>query len=76
MSGRLSTQGKERMAAITIWLANRSARNKSWLDKLARRLVRKATTPPGEDFMRDPLVDGDQGFDPDELERYQKGEGG
>jgi hypothetical protein len=30
--------------------------------------------PPEEDFMRDPLIDNDEGFDPEELDRYQRGE--
>ena len=29
---------------------------------------------PDEDFMRDPIIDNDQGFDPEELDRYQRGE--
>lgn len=75
MSGsEVSVRMKEKMAAVTMWLAGRSARNKTWLDKIARRLVTKVATPPGEDFMRDPLIDNDQGFDPEELERYQRGE--
>ena len=49
-------------------------KNKSWLDRLLTRLLRKAITPPDPraDFMRDAIVDADIGFDPDELERYQR----
>jgi len=51
-------------------------KRKSWLDRLLTGLLRKVTTPadPRADFMRDEIVDADIGFDPDELERYQKGE--
>ena len=38
-------------------------------------MIEKAmSTPPEDDFMRDPLIDDDQGFDPDELDRFQRGE--
>jgi hypothetical protein len=35
---------------------------------------RLSAASPDDDFMRDPLVDNDLGFDPDELDRYQRGE--
>ncbi|MEM9725828.1 MAG: hypothetical protein AAF909_10230 [Pseudomonadota bacterium] len=65
---------RERMAALTASLASRSARNKTMLDRLCRVVVAKVAAPPAEDYMRDPLIDDDQGFDPDELDRYQRGE--
>lgn len=73
-SQQLSRKG-ERSAKFTIWLADRSSRNRSMLDKVCRWLVvRETTPPPEEDFMRDDFVDNDLGFDPDELDRYQRGE--
>lgn len=35
---------------------------------------RMPTLPTEHDFLRDPAIDNDQGFDPDELDRYQRGE--
>lgn len=37
-------------------------------------LEKAMAVSPEHDFMRDPIVDNDQGFDPDELDRYQRGE--
>ena len=76
MSGKeKSLKSQERMAKITIWMAGRSSRNKSLLDKLCRwAVVRKTSVPPEDDFMRDELIDNDEGFDPDELDRFQRGE--
>tara|TARA_R110001599_G_C12265496_1_gene660818 strand:- start:263 stop:511 length:249 start_codon:yes stop_codon:yes gene_type:complete len=66
---------QERSAKIAIWMAGRSSRNKTLLDRICRWLVVKETTlPPEQDFLRDEFVDNDQGFDPDELDRYQRGE--
>ena len=67
---------KERRAvALQMWIAKRSSRNKTIIDRLCRRMIEKAmSTPPKDDFMRDPLIDDDQGFDPDELDRFQRGE--
>ncbi|MEM8548471.1 MAG: hypothetical protein AAGF46_09960 [Pseudomonadota bacterium] len=65
----------ERKAQLAIWMAQRSSRNRTWLDKLCRRLVeRSVATAPEEDFLRDEWIDNDEGFDPEELERYQRGE--
>ena len=42
---------------------------------MCRKMIVKATAvDPATDFMRDEFVDNDQGFDPDELDRYQRGE--
>lgn len=66
---------RERSAALMMWIAKRSSYNKSLLDKACRWIVNRATTlPPEDDFLRDPLIDNDEGFDPDELDRYQRGE--
>jgi len=66
---------RERSATLMMWMAKRSSYNQSLLDKACRWLVNRATTlPPEEDFLRDPLIDNDGGFDPDELDRFQRGE--
>ena len=66
---------RERSATLALWMAARASRNRSLLDRLCRKLVARATyIEPEQDFMRDELIDNDQGFDPDELERYQRGE--
>lgn len=66
---------KERSTRLAIWMAARSSRNKTFLDRMCRKMITKATAvDPQKDFMRDPLIDNDQGFDPDELDRYQRGE--
>ena len=66
---------RERSARVAIWLASRASRNRSPLEQLCRWLVdRSVRVAPEDDFMRDPLIDEDQGFDPDELARYQRGE--
>ena len=50
-------------------------RNKTLSDKICRFLVNRATAvKPEDDFLRDPLIDNDRGFDPDELDRFQRGE--
>lgn len=65
----------ERSTKLMIWMAGKSSRNKTLLDKFCRGLVSKATAvKPENDFLRDPLIDNDLGFDPDELERFQRGE--
>lgn len=66
---------QERSAKLMIWMAGKSSRNKSLSDKVCRFLVMRATyVAPEDDFLRDPLIDNDEGFDPDYLERYQRGE--
>ena len=67
----------ERSARLTTILAGKSSRNKTLSDRICRFLVNRATAvKPEDDFLRDPLIDNDQGFDPDELDRFQRGEGG
>ncbi|MCF4164114.1 hypothetical protein L2U69_00460 [Zavarzinia compransoris] len=51
-------------------LAKRASRNQTLLDRLARRLLGRVLR---FDFDLDEMVLMDQGYDPDELERYQKG---
>ena len=67
----------ERATKLKVWMAAKSSRNKSLSDKICRFLVTRATAvKPEDDFLRDPLIDNDQGFDPDELDRFQRGETG
>ncbi len=76
MSAKEKAQKKrERSAAMMVWIAGRSSRNKTLVDKICRKMVNRAThVDPKDDFLRDPLIDNDEGFDPDELDRYQRGE--
>ena len=65
----------ERAARLQLWIAGKSSRNKSFSDRFCRWLLVRMTTPkPEDDFLRDELIDNDQGFDPDELDRFQRGE--
>lgn len=60
---------------LLVEMASRGSRNRSPLDRLCRAAVsRLSALPPEDDFMRDPLVDNDLGYDPEELDRYQRGE--
>lgn len=66
---------EQRAVALKMWTAKRSSRNKTFIDRMCRRMIEKAmATAPEDDFMRDPLIDEDQGFDPEELDRFQRGE--
>lgn len=66
---------KERSAKLMVWMAGKSSRNISISDKICRFIVTKAmAVKPEDDFLRDPLIDNDEGFDPDELDRFQRGE--
>ena len=65
----------ERAARLQMWIAGKSSRNKSLSDRFCRWLLVRMTTPkPEDDFLRDEFVDNDEGFDPDELDRFQRGE--
>ena len=65
----------ERQARLMAWMATKSSSKKGLIDKICRFILNKATAvKPEDDFMRDALIDNDLGFDPDELERYQRGE--
>lgn len=62
-------------AKIALYLGQRASRHGGLVDRLCRRLLERVMTPPPEeDFLRDEWIDSDLGFDPDELERYQRGE--
>ena len=67
-----------RRLALRMRIAQRASRkHKGWLDRLAVRLLDRATRPksPADDFMRDELVDAEIGFSVEELEAYQSGAG-
>ena len=56
------------MAKVGFWLVKRASRNRSWLD---RRLLGKILR---FEFDLYDMVISDRGYDPAELERYQRGE--
>ena len=58
------------MAEVGFALAKKASRNQTWGDRLARRVLKSVLR---FDFGLDEMVLADQGYDPDELERYQKG---
>lgn len=65
----------ERSTKIRVWMMGKSSRNKTLSDKICRLLVTRATeVKPEDDFLRDPLIDNNQGFDPEELDRFERGE--
>ena len=67
----------EQSTKLMVWMAGKSSRNRSLSDKVCRFLVARATAvKPEHDFLRDPLIDNDKGFDPDELDRFQRGKSG
>ncbi len=66
---------EERLAKLLMVMAGKSSRNRTFTDKICRWVITKASTPkPENDFLRDPEIDSDLGFDPDELERFQNGQ--
>ncbi len=66
---------QERSAKLMTWMAGKFSRNKTVSDRICRFFVERATAvKPEDDFLRDPLIDNDVGFDPEELERFQRGE--
>ena len=71
----MSRRGREMKGRIAGWLASRASRDTGAIDRICRRLLdRILALPEEESFMRDEWIDSDVGFDPDELERYQRGE--
>jgi hypothetical protein len=58
------------IAQVGFWLAKRASRNKSWLDRISRRLLDRILR---FQLKLDDMVVQDQGYDPEELERYQQG---
>ena len=60
---------------LMIFLVDASARGKTPFEKVARVIVdRVFTVPKHDNFMADDYVDNDQGYDLEELRRYQRGE--
>lgn len=71
----MSRVANERKARIAMWLGKRASRNGGFVDRMCRRVLsRVLALPPEDDFLRDEWVDTDVGYDPDELDRYQRGE--
>ena len=56
------------LAKVGFALAKRASRNRSWSDRIARRVLERVLK---FNFDLDEMVLLDQGYDPDELERYQ-----
>lgn len=61
---------REMMAKAGFALAKKASRNQTWFDRLSRRVLEKVLH---FNFDLDEMVLTDQGYDPDELERYQNG---
>ena len=58
-----------------IFLADAGARNRTPFDKVARVILKMVfIVPKSDDFMADDYVDNDQGYDLEELRRYQRGQ--
>lgn len=69
------TRWEEWKARTALRIGARASRQGGLVDRLCRRLlVRLMELPPEDDFMRDEWVDLDQGYDPEELARYERGE--
>lgn len=58
------------LAKVGFALAKKASRNQTWFDRLARRVLERVLH---FNFDLDEMVLTDEGYDPDELERYQKG---
>lgn len=57
---------------LLIYAASAGARNRTLLDKVLRFVVGTFfAVPKNDDFMADPLIDNDQGFDVEELRKYR-----
>ncbi len=56
------------LAKVGFALAKKASRNQTWFDRLARRVLERVLK---FNFDLDEMVLLDQGYDPDELERYQ-----
>ncbi|PUB10272.1 hypothetical protein [Yoonia sediminilitoris] len=60
---------------VMIFLVGKAALNRTPFQKVARLIVHGVfLIPKNNDFMADDFVDNDEGFDLDELRRYQNGE--
>ena len=59
---------------LMIFLVDAAARNRTPFERIARVIVGMVfTVPKKDDFMADEYVDNDQGYDVEELRRYQQG---
>ncbi|WP_029889282.1 hypothetical protein [Polycyclovorans algicola] len=56
------------LAKVGFALAKKASRNQTWFDRIARRVLERVLK---FNFDLDEMVLLDQGYDPDELERYQ-----
>ena len=56
------------LAKIGFALAKKASRNQTWFDRIARRILERVLKFI---FDLDEMVLMDQGYDPDELDRYQ-----
>lgn len=56
------------LAKIGFALAKKASRNQTWFDRIARRILERVLK---FNFDLDEMVLMDQGYDPDELDRYQ-----
>ncbi|ULQ47945.1 hypothetical protein JN531_006550 [Flagellatimonas centrodinii] len=56
------------LAKIGFALAKKASRNQTWFDRIARRTLERVLK---FNFDLDEMVLMDQGYDPDELDRYQ-----
>ena len=56
------------LAKIGFALAKKASRNQAWFDRIARRILERVLK---FNFDLDEMVLMDQGYDPDELDRYQ-----
>lgn len=59
---------REVLAKVGFAMAKKASRNQSWSDRLARRVLERVLH---FNFDLDEMVLADQGYDPDELDRYQ-----
>lgn len=60
-----------RIAGVGFWLASRASRNRSLLDRMARRVLGRLLGPVGG---QDDMVLDNLAYDADELELYERGE--
>ena len=58
---------------IMVIFVDCGARNRTWFDRFARVIVGWVfLVPKNDNFMADAYVDNDQGYDLEELRRYQR----
>lgn len=72
---RKAERKKERAARLGVWMALRSSRNKSLIDKLCRWIIERTMAKKAHlrDYVRDELIDNDLGFRAEDLEAYEQG---